>query len=221
VHPVDLNAAAATPRAKSAKHAKAAPRPSPQSHVPPAAEACWFAYFPDGVIDPADYGVPCKRLPTADTLWWQHDPTDVPASIDGLMLISDSDLQGIEFGEGPLNPYEQFRHMRPIATIDYGVYVYQGHFDIPLAAGLNDVEKANDLLKAKHLPQALAAAQQAVMLAPNLVHPQVALGDVLAAMHRAKDARACYQRALTLAQTVEPQLQTAWIPVLKGKLAGL
>ncbi|HEY6445871.1 MAG TPA: glycosyltransferase family 39 protein [Acidobacteriaceae bacterium] len=201
---------------KRVARAKAAPAP-----VPLDAQACWFAYFPDGVIDPADYGVPCKRLPTADTLWWQHDPTDVPASIDGLMLISDSDLQGIEFGEGPLNPYEQFRHMRPIATIDYGVYVYQGHFGIPLAAGLNDAEQANNLLRAKHLPQALAAAQQAVALAPSLVHPQVALGDVLAAMHRAKDARACYQRALTLAQTVEPQLQTAWIPVLKAKLAAL
>ncbi|MGC2639804.1 MAG: glycosyltransferase family 39 protein [Acidobacteriaceae bacterium] len=216
VHPVDLNAAAAAPRAKSTKHAKSAPAPVPLD----AQSSCWFAYFPDGVIAPSDYGVPCKRLPTADTLWWEHDPTDVPASIDGLMLISDSDLQGIEFGEGPLNPYEQFRHMRPIATIDYGVYVYQGHFDIPLAAGLNDAEQANNLLKAKHLPQALAAAQQAVALAPNLVPPQVALGDVLAAMHRAKDARACYQRALTLAQTVEPQLQTAWIPVLKAKLAG-
>jgi hypothetical protein len=209
------------PKSKRTARATTAP-----GHVPPdaksaAAQACWFAYFPDGVIDPADYGVPCKRLPTADTLWWQHDPTDLPASVDGLVLISDSDLQGIEFGEGPLNPWEQFRHMRPIATIDYGVYVYQGHFDIPLAAGLNDAEKANGLLRAKHLPQALAAAQQAVALAPNLVNPQVALGDVLDAMHRAKDARACYRRALTLAQTVEPQLQAAWIPVLKAKLAAL
>jgi hypothetical protein len=59
-----------------------------------------------------------------------------------------------------------------------------------------------------------------VALAPNLVNPQVALGDALTALHRTAEARACYQRALTLAQTVEPQLQTGWIAPLKAKLAG-
>jgi len=189
--------------------------PLAYSSSPP---TCWFAYFPDGVVDPADYGVPCKRLPTADTLWWQHNPTDLPAAIDGLVLISDSDLEGIEFGEGPLNPYEQFRHLRPVAVIDYGVWVFEGHFAIPEAAGLNGAEKANDLLAAKHAPQALAAAQQAVALAPDLVNPQVALGDAYLAMRRPKDARACYEKALDLAQSVEPQLQTAWVPILQKKL---
>lgn len=33
-----------------------------------------------------------------------------------------------------------------------------------------------------------------------------------------KNLSACYERALKLAQTVEPQLQTSWVPVLKGKL---
>lgn len=183
-------------------------------------QSCWFAYFPDGVVDPTAYGVPCRRLPTADTLWWMHEPTDVPATIDGPVLISDSDLEGIEFGEGPLNPYEQFRHLRPTAVIDYGVDVYDGHFALPLAAGLNDAERANALLKQNHPDQALMEAQKAVALAPNLVNPQVALGDALTALHRTAEARACYQRALTLAQTVEPQLQTGWIAPLKAKLAG-
>jgi hypothetical protein len=180
---------------------------------------CWFAYFPDGVVNPTAYGIPCHRLPTADTLWWMHDPTPVPASIDGIVLISDSDLEGIEFGEGPLNPYEQFRHVRPTALVDYGIDVYVGHFDIPLAAGLNDAERANKLLKQHRPDQALTEAQQAVALAPNLVNPQVALGDALTALQRPAEARVCYQRALTLAQTVEPQLQTGWIHDLKAKLA--
>jgi hypothetical protein len=180
---------------------------------------CWFAYFPDGVVDPAAYGIPCHRLPTANTLWWMHDPTTVPTSIDGIVLISDSDLEGIEFGEGPLNPYEQFRHLRPSALIDYGIDVYVGHFDIPLAAGLNDAELANQLLKQNRPDQALTEAQLAVALAPNLVNPEVALGDALTALHRPAEARACYQRALTLAQNVEPQLQTGWIHDLNTKLA--
>jgi 4-amino-4-deoxy-L-arabinose transferase-like glycosyltransferase len=192
---------------------------SAHQHSPDARSSCWFAYFPDGVALPSGYGIPCKRLPTADTLWWQHDPTTLPTEIDGPVLISDSDLAGIEFGEGPLNPYEQFRTLKPAAVIDYGVYVYDGHFAIPLAAALNDAEQANNLLKANQPAPALAVAQKAVALGPNLVNPQVALGDAFTALHRPAEARACYERALTLAQTVEPQLQTAWIPVLKAKLA--
>ena len=192
---------------------------SPNGHKsPPAKPPCWFVYFPDGVVDPADYGIPCRRLPTANTLWWLHQPGNLPTEVDGPVLISDSDLASIEFGEGPLNPYEQFRHIRPTAVIDYGVYVYDGHFAIPLAAGLNDAELANDLLNTKQPTQALTVAQRAVALAPNLVNPQVALGDALAALHRPAEARAHYQTALTLAETVKPQLQTAWIPVLKAKL---
>jgi 4-amino-4-deoxy-L-arabinose transferase-like glycosyltransferase len=200
-------------------------RPLPETGMRPpsldaqSARSCWFAYFPDGVVLPSAYGVPCKRLPTADTLWWQHDPTNLPTEIDGPVLISDSDLEGIEFGEGPLNPYEQFRTLKPAAVIDDGVYVYDGHFSIPLAVALNDAEQANNLLRMNQPAQALAVAQKAVALGPSLVNPQAALGDALTALHRPAEARAAYQRALTLAQTVEPQLQSDWVPALKAKLA--
>ncbi len=180
---------------------------------------CWFAYFPDGVVDPSYYGIPCKRLPTTDTLWWLDEPTDLPAQIDGPVLISDSDLEGIEFGEGALNPYEQFRHIKPTAVIDYGVDVYDGHFAIPLAAGLNHAQKASDLLKAKQLDVALAEAQTAVELAPQSVNTQATLGDVLTAMGRKDEARVHYEKALTLARTVEPSLQAGWVRDLDKKLA--
>jgi hypothetical protein len=35
-------------------------------------------------------------------------------------------LSGFEFGPGPLNPYEQFKQLKPEAVVDYGVFVYQG-----------------------------------------------------------------------------------------------
>ncbi|HKO12666.1 MAG TPA: glycosyltransferase family 39 protein [Acidobacteriaceae bacterium] len=190
----------------------------PAAPSAPRAKSCWFVYFPDGVVDPPDYGVPCHRLPTADTLWWMHETSDVPAEIDGPVLISDSDLAGIEFGEGPLNPYEQFQRIQPTAVIDHGVYVFDGHFSIPLAAGLNAAEEANNLLKGNRPKEALVRAQHGVALAPTLVNTQVALGDAYAAEHRPGDARLCYERALKLAQTVEPELQTSWIPALRAKL---
>ena len=72
---------------------------------------CWFVYFAEGVAEPSYYGIPCKPLPTINTLWLNQQ-IDVPASIDGPVLISASNLSGVEFGPGSLNPYEQFKQLR-------------------------------------------------------------------------------------------------------------
>jgi hypothetical protein len=41
---------------------------------------------------------------------------------------------------------------------------------------------------------------------------------MMMAMKRPVEARAAYEKALTLAQTVEPEFQRRWIPTLKEKL---
>lgn len=201
------------------------PAPPAGQTTPAGAEAaarnCWFAYFPDGVIDPPQYGIPCHRLPTPETLFWLQEPTGLPSTIDGFVLISASDLAGFEFGPGPLNPYDSFNRLRPVAVIDQGVYVFRGRFNLSLASGLDHAANATLLLN-RHLPQAaLAEATQAVQLAPGLVPPQTVLGDTLLALHRPEDARAAYRRALRLAQTVEPALQTESAQTLQTKLASL
>src|SRR5688572_24394938 len=81
---------------------------------------CWFVYFAAGVAEPGYYGIPCKPLPTINTLWLNL-PIDVPASIDGPVLISASNLSGVEFGPGSLDPYGQFKLLKPTAVIDNGV----------------------------------------------------------------------------------------------------
>jgi predicted negative regulator of RcsB-dependent stress response len=48
---------------------------------------------------------------------------------------------------------------------------------------------------------------------------QVLHGDMMVMMKRPVEARAAYEKALTLAQTVEPEFQRQWIPALKEKLA--
>jgi 4-amino-4-deoxy-L-arabinose transferase-like glycosyltransferase len=179
---------------------------------------CWFIYFAEGVVDTHYYGIPCKPLPTADSLW-VNEPAEAPPAIDGTVLISAGDLSGYEFGAGPLNPYEQFKHLRPTAVIDYGVFVFDGHFEIPLAAAISHNQKAGHLLQAKQLPEALSEAQQAVALAPDAVRTNAMLGDVLTAMERAEEARQCYQKALMLAKTVEPEFQVGWVAGLEKKLA--
>jgi len=179
---------------------------------------CWFIYFAEGVVDASYYGIPCKPLPTADSLW-VNEPANAPPAIDGIVLVSAGDLSGFEFGAAPLNPYEQFKSLRPIAVIDYGVFVYQGHFDIPLAASIGHSQRAQALLDDHRLPEALSEAQQALALAPDAVQPNALMGDIFTAMQRPDQAHESYQKALTLAKTVQPDFQIGWVSGLEKKLA--
>lgn len=178
---------------------------------------CWFVYFAAGVAEPSYYGIPCKPLPTINTLWlnWQ---IDVPTSIDGPVLISASNLSGLEFGPGALDPYGQFKLLKPTAVIDRGVFVFDGKFDIPLAAAISKVQRAQNLALAKQLDQALQEAQAAVALAPDSIRTQLALGDILLEMRQPQQARACYEKALELAKTIEPEFQIRSVAEIEQKL---
>ena len=178
---------------------------------------CWFVYFAAGVAEPSYYGIPCKPLPTINTLWL-NEPIEVPESIDGPVLISASNLSSVEFGPGPLDPYGQFKLLKPTAVIDRGVFVFDGKFEMPLAAAIRKVQKAQNLLQAKQLAEALREAEGAVALAPNAVQTQLALGDVLRELGQNPDARVCYEKALELAKTIEPEFQIRSVPGIEERL---
>ena len=178
---------------------------------------CWFAYFAQGVVDYSYYGIPCKPLITADSLFFDG-PHDVPPAIDGPVLMSAGVLAGYEFGPGVLNPYEQFKKLKPEAVIDYGVFVYDGHFDIPLASALSHGQKAGILLEEKNALAGLGEAQQAEQLAPKSAAVNAILGQALDANGRSGEARPYYQKALTLAMTVEPSFQSSAVATLEQRL---
>lgn len=181
---------------------------------------CWFVYFAEGVAEPSYYGIPCKPLPTINTLWLNL-PIEVPESIDGPVLISAANLSGFEFGPGSLDPYDQFKRLSPTAVIDRGVFVFDGRFDLPLAAAIRKAQKAQNLVQAKQLEQALHEAQAAVALAPDSIQAQLALGDVLREMGRVEEARARYDKSLELAKTIEPEFQIRSIPGIEDRLQSL
>lgn len=181
---------------------------------------CWFVYFAEGVAEPSYYGIPCKPLPTINTLWLNL-PIEVPESIDGPVLISAANLSGFEFGPGSLDPYDQFKRLSPTAVIDRGVFVFDGKFDLPLAAAIRKAQKAQNLVQAKQLEQALHEAQAAVALAPDSIQAQLALGDVLREMGRVEEARARYDKSLELAKTIEPEFQIRSIPGIEDRLQSL
>src|ERR1700722_11139067 len=180
---------------------------------------CWFVYFAQGVTEPASYGIPCRLVSHTETLWWLNIPLEVPPSVDRTVLVSGGDLNGFEFGPAPLNPYEAFKTAKPVDIIQHGIDVFQGHFEIPLAAALSHAQKSANFLAAKNYPAALDEAQQAVALAPDSAFTNAALGDALSALGRRDEARAPYEKALHIAQTVQPDFQVGLAADMEKKLA--
>ena len=168
---------------------------------------CWFAYFPDGAVQPQDYGVHCHRLPTPSGLFWFKLPMDVPPRVHGTVLISESDLDGVESGDGTLNPYAAFQKLKPVAILQDGVYVYKGDFPLPLASAWVDTQHSAELASAHNLDGALALAQQAVALAPDSARTQVQLGDVLGQQEQWAPALDAYQAAQRNLRKARPDLQ--------------
>jgi hypothetical protein len=164
---------------------------------------CWFGYFVEPWIDYRAYGIPCKELPTADTIWG-HAQVDTPPSISGVIFISASVLTGYEFGSVLESPYQPFMQARPVATIDHGVFVYSGKFDTSFASALGDTTRATALFDRKDFAGALAAAQHAVATDPDVLPAQSILGDTLAALHRDQESAAAYDKALAIAAHMEP-----------------
>jgi len=182
---------------------------------------CWFAYFPDGSIDPEDYGIHCKRLPTTDLLYWLDVPVTTPPVISGTVLISAGDLEGIEFGDGKLNPYDDFRRLKPTAVIQHGVYVFDGTFAVPLAAALVEAQDASKLSDEGQMDAALANAEDAARLAPWSGQVQATLGDVLLKDGKKAEALRTYETALGIEETVRPDLQQEEAAGLRARIAEL
>jgi 4-amino-4-deoxy-L-arabinose transferase-like glycosyltransferase len=180
---------------------------------------CWFAYFVGIVAEPEYYGIPCKPLTTISSVWLAPN-IDVPPEIDGPVLISAGVLSGYEFGPGELNPYDQFQKIQPVAAIDDGVFVFEGHFHIPLAAALNRAARARKMAEAGNPAGALPEMQAAAALAPRSARVQAELGYLLLRLNEKDDAREVLQRALALAQTIEPDHQRDTITALENTLAG-
>ncbi len=176
---------------------------------------CWIAYFASPFLLPEDYGIPCKRLPNYDSDS-VDDELETPPAIKGPVFISAGDLNGFEFGSRVLNPYESFRGLKPVASIQGGIFVYQGSFNVPLASALSHVEASTRLLKAHDLPGALREAQAGESIAPGEIMPEMALGDALTAAGDRPAATAAYQRAHAKIETMEPGAREQWEARLKA-----
>lgn len=179
-------------------------------------QQCWIAYFAAPFILPEDYGIPCKRLPTFDSVSID-DVLDVPAVIEGPVFISAGDLNGFEFGSRVLNPYESFRNVPPRAFLQNGIFVFDGSFSVPLAAAFSHVQRSKELLKKKDVDGALREAVIAEQISPGAVEPEIALGKANAAAAKPVEAQAAYARARLTINSMEPDARKMWAVRLKAK----
>jgi hypothetical protein len=177
---------------------------------------CWFAYFAAPFLLPSDYGIPCKPLPTLDSMY-ERD-ISVPPVVHGPVLISYGDLNGFEFGTRLRNPYQRLFERRPDDVIANGVAVFYGDFSFPEAAALEYEQQAQRNLKTD--PQAaLRSAQSAVALVSDGFDANLSLGDAFAATGNPAAARAAYMVAMRRVAEMEPTAQAYWKPILEKKLA--
>jgi 4-amino-4-deoxy-L-arabinose transferase-like glycosyltransferase len=178
---------------------------------------CWFAYFAEPFLLQSDYGIPCKPLPTLDSM--SEEDIYVPPIVHGPVLISYGDLNGFEFGTKVRNPYQRLFERKPDDVIANGVAVFYGDFALPEAAALEYVQQTQADLTKKDPQAALSAAQSAVALVPDGFDANVSLGDAFEATGNYAAARKAYTVAMRRIQDMEPSAQEHWRPILEAKVA--
>jgi 4-amino-4-deoxy-L-arabinose transferase-like glycosyltransferase len=183
-------------------------------------QQCWFAYTVEPAIPFRAYGIPCKTLPTMDTMWFGQK-LDTPPVIQGPVFISHISLTFYESGSSQLSPYREFMKLKPADIIDHGVFVYDGTFQVPYAAAFDHAVRSGDLLRQHQPEQALTEAQAATTLAPDYMLSLMALGDAQKALQKNAEARITFEKALAVAGMMEPTAQEVWRPRVQEKLAGL
>jgi thioredoxin-like negative regulator of GroEL len=135
--------------------------------------------------------------------------------ISGTLLISDGVLAGADIpGKG--NPYAPFVSLQPAATIDRGVYVYQGQFTLGTVATLEHIAAAEDLARQQNFADAIREARTAANLDPNNPTAHMILGDALAATGDAASAQSEYAAALQSSE-LDPAFQKSLLNQLQAK----
>jgi len=185
---------------------------------------CWLAYF--GTGSPATYGIRCKPLPgflnlAVAQLLPNGGCAAKDPNLEGTFIIGANATTGSFNGPLDLNPYSQFLRVPPVANIGGSMLVFRGRYQLPAVAAFCHAVEAMRLLEAKQSEQAGQEARTAVAMAPTDVGSHIVLGDVLLSLKQNDAAKTEFERALQLAQSIDPDYQGQFIPAIKKRLARL
>jgi hypothetical protein len=139
----------------------------------------------------------------------------VPAMIEGTVLVSAGDLSGCEWPAASLNPYDAFRSAKSEETIDDGVMIYRGRFDLTQAAALNRAQNATESRGERRRGAGVGGGGGGDL---SIILGHEARGDALAAMGRKQEARQEWDTALREARKIAPGAQPMFVPDLESKL---
>jgi len=179
---------------------------------------CWLAYY--GSADPAYYHLPCKLLPDPFLAYWRTPIEVPPENHHGVVLIAGTEIAGLYWGRGQLNPYSHFLDAQPVANIGGSVLVYEGDVNLRRASAIVHMYKAWDFLAAKNQEAGIQEALEAGDLAPDHPGPPFIVGYILAHAKRTEAARIQFEACLKLAQA-HPEDMAAWVTTAQTQLAAL
>ena len=147
---------------------------------------------------------PCKLLPN-DYGWNFTEQLVEPISpvVEGTIFVSVASFP-------PLggNEYKPIIKTEPVAIIGGSIFVYQGRFEIPLAAALSYAGRAEQFIELNRFDEAAADGQKAVELAPNDPRPHLALAFALS-NNFPDEARRELETSIKLAE-VNPSMVFEW-----------
>ena len=146
-------------------------------------EECWIAGFVHPEMLP--HVQPCHAMPSGLRILISRNPVDpVPPVIDGTVFISSNELppQGAE-------EYTPIAAGEPVTVIGGAILVYQGRFDVPLAASISHVHRSGAFLRLGDIENAVTEARIAINLFNDDPRPHLALGLALSRAKQVDEAR--------------------------------
>jgi tetratricopeptide (TPR) repeat protein len=120
----------------------------------------------------------------------------VPPVIEGTIFVSTTGISP-RFG----NTFEAFRGVEPIDIIGGTVFVYEGRFDVPLAAAASHTLRAHQLMDVNSSEEALAEARQAVSLGPEDPRNHLALALALKSTGQTDEARDEFNKTIQVTES--------------------
>jgi tetratricopeptide (TPR) repeat protein len=155
---------------------------------------CWFAPFAGGELNRVSQ--PCRLIPGSLNWFGTEELVEpTPALIEGTILLSVSVLPSRWADE-----YLPIAQTKPIAQIGGGILVYQGRFEVPLAAALSHVGRSLWLIRHDQFEKAVIESRKAVELAPDDTRTHFSLALALARAEQKYEARQEFGTAIELAR---------------------
>ncbi len=151
---------------------------------------CQFAGFGNHEI--MRVSQPCRLLSDSRLQRFSTEIFDAaPSTIEGTILVSVSNLPPRGGAE-----YLPLMQTEPIAQIGGTIFVYRGRFELPLAAALSRVTRANQFVSLKRFEEAVTEGREATRLTPDDARTHLALALALLRTDKKDEARSEFEAVI-------------------------